>query len=103
MREKANPEQDPTLGVPVPWDVVEVHALPGFRLSVRFADGIAGEVDMSRIILGSDAGVFAALRDHDTFAKVGIDDGAVTWPGEIDVAPDAMHDEIAAHGFWAPE
>jgi hypothetical protein len=26
--------------------------------------------------------------------------GAVTWPGEIDLAPDAMHDEIKKNGKW---
>jgi hypothetical protein len=29
-----------------------------------------------------------------------LDLGAVSWPGEIDLAPDAMHDEIEAHGEW---
>jgi hypothetical protein len=27
--------------------------------------------------------------------------GAVTWPGEIDLAPDAMYAAIAAEGKWA--
>jgi hypothetical protein len=44
--------------------------------------------------------VFACLRDPDVFAQVGIDHGAVTWPGEIDLAPDAMYDEIKANGWW---
>jgi len=26
--------------------------------------------------------------------------GAVTWPGEIDLAPDAMYAEITATGAW---
>ncbi len=26
--------------------------------------------------------------------------GAVTWPGEIDLAPDAMYLEIEAAGIW---
>jgi hypothetical protein len=29
--------------------------------------------------------------------------GAVMWPGEIDLAPDAMYDEIRKEGRWAPE
>jgi hypothetical protein len=27
--------------------------------------------------------------------------GAVTWPGEIDLAPDAMYEEIKQNGTWA--
>ena len=30
-----------------PWDVMAVEALDGYRLWVRFADGLEGEVDMS--------------------------------------------------------
>jgi hypothetical protein len=40
-------------------------------------------------------------------AAVSIDGGAVawsgaleTWPWSIDLAPDAMHDELAARGEW---
>jgi hypothetical protein len=34
------------------------------------------------------------LRDESFFAKVFIDNGAVAWPGEIDLAPDAMYADI---------
>ena len=26
--------------------------------------------------------------------------GVVTWPGELDIAPDAMHQAIRLHGAW---
>jgi hypothetical protein len=26
--------------------------------------------------------------------------GVVTWPGEIDLAPDAMHDAVKKSGRW---
>ncbi len=29
-----------------------------------------------------------------------VKDGAVTWPGEIDLAPDAMYQAIKAQGEW---
>jgi len=32
-----------------------------------------------------------------------VNDGAVTWPGELDLAPDAMYDEIKANGRWVVE
>lgn len=87
----------------VPWSVAEVRAHPNYALIVRFADGTEGQVDLRRLVLGPHAGIFAALRDPVLFAQAAVEDGAVTWPGELDLAPDAMYDEIRAHGRWAPE
>ena len=84
-----------------PWRVTEVEALPGFRLRVVFVDGLTGTVDMSRMVHSSGAGVFAALADPSLFAQVTLDYGAVTWPGELDLAPDAMHAAIQEHKEWS--
>jgi hypothetical protein len=81
-----------------PWRVAAVEVLPGFRLKVRFLDGTEGVVDMSARIRSADAGVFAALADPVRFAEVFVDYGVVTWPGEIDLAPDAMHHAIQTAG-----
>jgi hypothetical protein len=83
-----------------PWSVRGVRALPGFRLAVDFADGTNGVVDASGLILSPNAGVFSRLRDPILFEQVYISFGAVTWPGNLDLAPDAMYDEIKAHGEW---
>lgn len=42
-----------------------------------------------------------ALADPDVFAQVYAELGAVAWPDEIDLAPDAMHDEIKKNGVWS--
>ncbi len=83
-----------------PWRVAEVEALPGFRLRVAFADGLTGMVDMSRMVNSPKAGVFAALADPFLFAQAKLDLGAVAWPGELDLAPDAMHAAIQDHSEW---
>ena len=83
-----------------PWRVTAVEALPGFRLQVAFADGLTGTVDMSRMVHSPKAGVFAALADPSVFAQVKLEYGAVTWPGELDLAPDAMHAAIQERGVW---
>jgi hypothetical protein len=105
MRDEPDATEDSALelGDVPPWRVVEVRPLPGSRLAVRFADGTRGEADLSRLIAGQRAGVFAALRDAALFAQVHVDHGAVTWPGDIDLAPDAMYDEIRANGTWIIE
>jgi hypothetical protein len=84
-----------------PWRVTAVEALPGFRLQVEFADGLKGLVDLSGLVHSPKAGVFAALADPLLFAQVQLDYGAVTWPGELDLAPDAMYAAIQEHKVWA--
>ena len=86
-----------------PWHVVEVKPLSGLRLEVRFADEVSGKVELAKLILGAQAGVFEQLRDPHLFAQVSIDHGAVSWLGELDLAPDAMYDEIKANGRWVIE
>jgi hypothetical protein len=75
------------------WDIVEVIPKPGYRLFVRFRDGLEGLVHLRREQL---TGALEPLRDERFFEKVFIADGAVAWPGEIDLAPDALYTDVAA-------
>ena len=106
MRSPANAKKDrtPDLMPPItpgaPWRVAAVEAQPGFRLRVRFNDGTEGEVDLARFIHSAEAGVFATLRDEQAFRKVRLEVGAVTWPGDLDLAPDAMYRAIKTNGAW---
>ncbi|MEK6533038.1 MAG: DUF2442 domain-containing protein [Nitrospirota bacterium] len=79
------------------WDVVEVKPLETLGLFVRFTDGLTGEVRFEPEHL---SGVFAPLKDPAYFKQVYVDHGAVAWPGQIDLAPDAMYQEIKANGVW---
>lgn len=96
-------DMKPPIICDLPEDVAAVEAQPGYRLRVRFHDGVEGVVDLSRRVVSPRAGVFARLADPTAFARVGIEMGAVTWPGEIDLAPDAMHAALAANGVWMLE
>jgi hypothetical protein len=69
-------------------------------MAVRFKDGLEGTVDMSSLIFGDRAGVFSILRDQELFNQLTVEYGAVTWPGGLDLAPDAMHAAIKQHGEW---
>lgn len=51
-------------------------------------------------VLNPNAGVFAKLKDTRIFNQVFAEHGVATWPGEIDLAPDTMHDEIQKNGQW---
>lgn len=81
---------------------MHVLAEDNHRLRVRFVDGVEGIVDLHQLVFAPTAGVFSVLADTALFAAVHIEHGAVTWPGEIDLAPDAMHAELKAHGRWEP-
>lgn len=82
------------------WRIGQVRALSDYRLWVEFRDGTSGEVHLMRLIHSADAGVFAVLSDPSVFSQVSLLHGAVTWPGEIDLAPDAMYAAIKADGVW---
>jgi len=79
------------------WDVVEVVPNPDLSMQVRFADGTQGKVRFEQSHL---FGVFEPLKDPAVFCLAYLDSGAVTWPGDIDIAPDAMYREIKQHGQW---
>ncbi len=79
------------------WDVVEVKPLDALGLFVRFTDGLTGEVRFRPEHL---SGVFEPLKDPAYFNQVYVDHGVVAWPGQIDLAPDAMYQEIKAKGVW---
>lgn len=83
-----------------PWRVSSVEVLTGYRINVRFLDGTEGVVDLSRLVHSPSAGVFAKLSDPSLFAQAEVEYGVVTWPGEVDLAPDAMYREIKAAGEW---
>lgn len=82
------------------WRIKQVRPLENYKLEVEFIDGLCGFVEMKNRIMSDKAGVFKALRDINVFNQVYVMYGTVTWPGEIDIAPDAMHKEIVEHGKW---
>jgi hypothetical protein len=92
------PEIEPN----APWRVREIRIVEHGVLNVRFIDETEGTLDM-RPLLNSDrvvGTIFEPLGDASRFSEAVVHLGAVEWPGEIDLAPDAMYDEIRAHGVW---
>lgn len=96
---------EPAIRHVVPWRVVAVTAMPDFRLDVTFVDGTRGEVDLRSFLnnAGTSGTVFEPLRDPAVFAQAQVVMGAVQWTNGADLAPDAMHDAIKAHGRWVVE
>jgi len=69
------------------WDVRFVKPLPNYRIYVELEDGRKGIFDLTPYL---DRGVLRELRDMHYFNQVGILFGAVTWPNEQDIAPEAL-------------
>ena len=72
--------------------------MPAYRLDVHFRDGTSGIVDMAALVNSESAGVFASLREPAVFEAVHVELGAVAWPGQIDLAPDALYAAIKVKG-----
>lgn len=76
------------------YDIIEVKVVAHGRLWLRFADGVAGELDVSQSLRGP---VFEIARSAEGFAQVRIDaEGhTVCWPGGADLAPDVLHRAVS--------
>ena len=83
----------------VSWSILRFRLLPKHKIEVWFGDGTSGIVDLSpRLSQGVMGDGFDPLCDAEFFAKAHLDHGALTWPGGIDLAPDAMHERIKTSG-----
>lgn len=79
------------------WDVIDVEPVAPLALRVKFADGTVGQVRFEPSHL---TGVFSTLQNPIIFEQVHIEGGAVAWPGDLDLAPDAMYRAIKTEGEW---
>ncbi len=82
------------------YDVISVEALDYLKLKVFFKDNTSGDVIITEKYL---TGVFEALKNKQLFFEVNCRHGFVEWPGELDLAPDAMYDAIINNGSWVLE
>ena len=75
--------------------VVKVEALGGYRLRLRFSDGVQGEYDFSGIV-GEGGPMVEPLRNQAFFKQVFIELGTLTWPNGFDLDSITLHDEMKA-------
>jgi hypothetical protein len=69
--------------------ITNVKVLPGYRLELKFDDGISGTVDLSEAV---GKGVFTLWHDPLAFNQVRIgSSGELVWGDRIDLCPDALY------------
>ena len=75
--------------------IIDARHAGGYRVWLRFADGLTGEIDVERELWGP---AFEPLRDVVEFAKLRFepDLGTIVWPNGADFAPEFLHDELKA-------
>lgn len=78
----------------MPPKLVDARPLDGYLVHLRFADGLAADVDLSHVL--EYGGVFEPLRDLEFFRRLTIDDGnnTIEWPNHADIAPDTLYDHV---------
>lgn len=68
---------------------VDVRAVEGYRLWLRYDDGTEGTVDLSDL---AGRGVFKAWEDRSVFEAARVtESGAIEWPDDIDLCGDALY------------
>jgi len=74
------------------FEATDVKALPGYKLWIRYADGVEGEVDVSHLV---GKGVFALWNDERAFEKVRLGAGsAIEWSDDVDLCADSLYLQI---------
>jgi len=69
--------------------LIQVEPLPNYRLRLQYADGTAGEVDLSHLV---GKGVFELWNAPEAFQQVSIgSSGEVRWSDEVDLCADALY------------
>lgn len=80
--------------VVLPPNLVEAIPLKDYEVHLRFADGLAADVDLSYLV--GCGPVFEPLQDIEFFRSLRIDESSVTieWPNEADIAPETLYDHV---------
>jgi hypothetical protein len=79
-------------------DVIGVRPLGGHKLEIEFSDNTIGVRDFASISQ-KHGPMVEPLKDPAYFARVFIEDGALTWPNGYDWDPIALHDDMKEAGL----
>lgn len=77
-----------------PPKLIEAVPRDGYTVHLRYADGLAADVDLGYLVGSGE--VFEPLRDPDYFRRLRIEEFGVSieWPNEADIAPETLYDHV---------
>src|ERR1700694_1592807 len=78
-------------------DVIGLKRLGAYRLEIAFSDGSVGIRDFADMA-SRNGEMVRPLKNPDYFARVFIEDGALTWPNGYDIDPIELHREMKVAG-----
>ena len=83
------------IGYP-PWvepvQPIHVEARDGYRIRLEYADGAAGELDLSHL---AEKPIFHAWRDRAFFEQVHVTaHRTIAWDGDIELCADALYSDL---------
>jgi hypothetical protein len=71
---------------------IRVEPRPEYRLYIEFADGMRGEIDLSRLV---GRGVFEVWKDRSFFDKVRLGEHRqIKWDDDIELSADSLYLEL---------
>lgn len=75
-----------------------VQALDGYRLFLRYDDGVEGTVSLAHL---AGQGIFATWDENVRFANVSIDleTSAIAWSDELELGPDSLYLKLLGIDF----
>lgn len=69
--------------------ITEAKFVDRFHVLVRFNEGVSGVIDLSHL---AGRGVFRAWEQAGVFEQLSVSpEGALQWPGELDLCPDSLY------------
>ena len=73
--------------------IVDAHYVSGFKIWIRFNDGVEGDVDLSRELTGP---IFEPLRDVEAFKRFRLHPELRTlvWSNGADLAPEFLREKL---------
>lgn len=76
------------------YDVIDAIYKGDYRIELKFEDGVSGTIDFTKYT--KMGGVFENMKNMEYFRsfKVNPDIGTITWPDDVDIAPDTLYVEV---------
>jgi hypothetical protein len=71
--------------------IIKAKYIEEYKIRLEFNDGRIGEVDLKETVTGDHRPIFNQLKDLGIFKKFKVEYDTLTWPNELDIAPEYLY------------